>query len=79
MYASVTRSIRRCGLRPPKPYSKANQSQPPPSKRRPKPWWTLTAADDLHADEVYRRDVAATLTQRMLRVAFGRAGQAMAE
>jgi CO/xanthine dehydrogenase FAD-binding subunit len=39
----------------------------------------MTAAADLHADEAYRRDVAATLTQRMLRVACGRAGQAIAE
>jgi CO/xanthine dehydrogenase FAD-binding subunit len=29
---------------------------------------TITAADDLHADEVNRRDIAATLTQRMLRL-----------
>jgi CO/xanthine dehydrogenase FAD-binding subunit len=38
----------------------------------------ITAAADLHADEAYRRDVAATLTQRMLRIACGRAGQAIA-
>ena len=35
----------------------------------------IPAAADLHADEAYRRDVAATLTRRMLRIAFGRAGQ----
>ena len=39
----------------------------------------LTAASDLHADEAYRRDVAATLTQRMLRIACARAGQAIVE
>jgi CO/xanthine dehydrogenase FAD-binding subunit len=39
----------------------------------------LAAAADLHADEAYRRDVAATLTQRMLRIAVSRAGQAIAE
>jgi CO/xanthine dehydrogenase FAD-binding subunit len=39
----------------------------------------LAAAADLHADEAYRRDVAATLTQRMLRVALSRAGQAIVE
>jgi CO/xanthine dehydrogenase FAD-binding subunit len=38
----------------------------------------LAAASDLHADEAYRRDVAATLTHRMLRIACGRAGQAIA-
>jgi aerobic carbon-monoxide dehydrogenase medium subunit len=38
----------------------------------------LAAAGDLHADEAYRRDVAATLTHRMLRTACARAGQAMA-
>jgi CO/xanthine dehydrogenase FAD-binding subunit len=36
---------------------------------------TMTAAGDLHADEAYRRDVTATLIQRMLRVASERAGQ----
>ncbi len=35
---------------------------------------TLPPAADLHADEAYRRDVAATLTRRMLRAAFARAG-----
>ncbi len=35
----------------------------------------IPAAGDLHADEAYRRDVTATLTRRMLRIAFGRAGQ----
>lgn len=40
---------------------------------------TITAADDLHADGAYRRDVAATLTRRMLRVACARAGKAIAE
>jgi CO/xanthine dehydrogenase FAD-binding subunit len=35
---------------------------------------TLPAATDLHADEAYRRDVAATLTRRMLRKACARAG-----
>ena len=39
----------------------------------------VTAADDLHADEAYRRDVAATLTRRMLRVACARAGRAIVE
>ena len=34
----------------------------------------LPAAADLHADEAYRRDVAATLTRRMLRTACARAG-----
>jgi CO/xanthine dehydrogenase FAD-binding subunit len=34
----------------------------------------LPPATDLHADEAYRRDVAATLTRRMLRAAFARAG-----
>ena len=33
----------------------------------------LPAASDLHADEAYRRDVAATLTRRMLRMACARA------
>jgi len=37
----------------------------------------VTAACDLHADEAYRRDVTATLTQRMLRAACARAGQAI--
>jgi len=32
---------------------------------------------DMHADEAYRRDVAATLTRRMLRKACARAGQAL--
>jgi len=35
----------------------------------------LPPAADVHADEAYRRDVAATLTQRMLRIACARAGQ----
>ncbi len=35
---------------------------------------SLPAADDLHADAAYRRDVAATLTRRMLRIACARAG-----
>jgi CO/xanthine dehydrogenase FAD-binding subunit len=39
----------------------------------------MTAADDLHADEAYRRDVAGTLTQRMLRIACARAGQTIPE
>ena len=34
----------------------------------------LTPAGDLHADEAYRRDLAATLTRRALRVACARAG-----
>ena len=34
----------------------------------------LAAASDLHADEDYRRDLAATLTRRMLRAACKRAG-----
>jgi CO/xanthine dehydrogenase FAD-binding subunit len=37
----------------------------------------LTVGSDIHADEAYRRDVAATLTRRMLRVACGRAGHAL--
>jgi carbon-monoxide dehydrogenase medium subunit len=37
----------------------------------------LPAADDLHADDTYRRDLAATLTQRMLRLACARAGHAI--
>jgi CO/xanthine dehydrogenase FAD-binding subunit len=40
---------------------------------------SMTAADDLHADEPYRRDVAGTLTQRMLRIACARAGQTIPE
>jgi CO/xanthine dehydrogenase FAD-binding subunit len=40
---------------------------------------SMTAADDLHADEAYRRDVAGTLTQRMLRIACARAGQTIPE
>jgi len=39
----------------------------------------MTAADDLHADEAYRRDVTGTLTQRMLRIACARAGQTIPE
>jgi CO/xanthine dehydrogenase FAD-binding subunit len=35
--------------------------------------------DDVHADAAYRRDLAATLTRRMLRIACGRAGQAIAD
>lgn len=34
----------------------------------------LTPAGDLHADEAYRRDLAATLTRRALRIACTRAG-----
>lgn len=34
----------------------------------------LTPAGDLHADEAYRRDLAATLTKRTLRIACARAG-----
>jgi CO/xanthine dehydrogenase FAD-binding subunit len=34
----------------------------------------ITPPGDLHADEAYRRDVAATLTRRMLRTACARAG-----
>ena len=37
----------------------------------------VMAADDLHADAAYRRDVTATLTRRMLRAACARAGQAI--
>jgi CO/xanthine dehydrogenase FAD-binding subunit len=37
----------------------------------------VVSASDLHADEAYRRDVTATLAQRMLRVACGRAGHAV--
>jgi carbon-monoxide dehydrogenase medium subunit len=37
----------------------------------------VTSAGDLHADEAYRRDVTATLAQRMLRTACARAGQAI--
>jgi CO/xanthine dehydrogenase FAD-binding subunit len=40
---------------------------------------SMTAVDDLHADEAYRRDVAGTLTQRMLRIACARAGQTIPE
>jgi carbon-monoxide dehydrogenase medium subunit len=40
---------------------------------------SITSAGDLHADEAYRRDVAATLTGRMLRVACARAGQPIGE
>ena len=39
----------------------------------------VAPADDLHADEAYRRDVTATLTQRMFRIACARAGLAIAE
>ena len=35
----------------------------------------LTPAGDLHADEAYRRDLAATLTRRVLGIACARAGQ----
>jgi CO/xanthine dehydrogenase FAD-binding subunit len=35
----------------------------------------MTSANDLHADEAYRRDVAGTLARRMLRMACARAGQ----
>lgn len=38
---------------------------------------SLPPAADLHADEAYRRDVAATLTHRMLRTACARAGHAI--
>jgi CO/xanthine dehydrogenase FAD-binding subunit len=37
----------------------------------------IASAADLHADEAYRRDVAATLTGRMLRIACARAGLAL--
>jgi CO/xanthine dehydrogenase FAD-binding subunit len=37
----------------------------------------VTSAGDLHADEAYRRDVTATLAQRMLRAACARAGHAV--
>ena len=37
----------------------------------------ITPPGDLHADEAYRRDVAATLTRRMLRTACARAGHAV--
>jgi CO/xanthine dehydrogenase FAD-binding subunit len=37
----------------------------------------VASAGDLHADEAYRRDVAATLARRMLRIACGRAGHAI--
>ena len=39
----------------------------------------LPAAADLHADETYRREVAATLTRRMLRTACARAGLTVPE
>ena len=39
----------------------------------------LPPAADLHADESYRRDVAATLTRRMLRSACARAGASIPE
>ena len=38
-----------------------------------------TPAGDLHADEAYRRDLTATLTERMLRAACARAGQAIGD
>jgi CO/xanthine dehydrogenase FAD-binding subunit len=37
----------------------------------------ITPSSDLHADDAYRRDVAATLTRRMLRIACERAGHAV--
>lgn len=37
----------------------------------------LPPAGDLHADDAYRRDLAATLIQRMLRMACARAGHAV--
>jgi CO/xanthine dehydrogenase FAD-binding subunit len=37
----------------------------------------ITPLSDLHADDAYRRDVAATLTRRMLRIACERAGHAV--
>jgi carbon-monoxide dehydrogenase medium subunit len=37
----------------------------------------ITPPSDLHADEAYRRDVATTLTRRMLRTACERAGHAV--
>ncbi len=40
---------------------------------------SIAGASDLHADEAYRRDVAATLTRRMLRAASARAGQPVRE
>ena len=46
--------------------------------RRPKPPpQTLTPAGDLHADDAYRRDLAATLTSRVLRIACARAGHSL--
>jgi CO/xanthine dehydrogenase FAD-binding subunit len=39
----------------------------------------LPPAADLHADETYRRDVAATLTRRMLRTACARTGASIPE
>jgi CO/xanthine dehydrogenase FAD-binding subunit len=39
----------------------------------------LTPAGDLHADEAYRRDLAATLTRRVLRTACARAGHPLDE
>jgi CO/xanthine dehydrogenase FAD-binding subunit len=39
----------------------------------------LPPATDLHADETYRRDVAATLTRRMLRAACALAGASIPE
>jgi CO/xanthine dehydrogenase FAD-binding subunit len=39
----------------------------------------LPPAADLHADETYRRDVAATLTRRMLRAACARTGASIPE
>jgi len=38
---------------------------------------SVPPAGDLHADSAYRRDLAATLTRRMLRSACARAGQAI--
>jgi CO/xanthine dehydrogenase FAD-binding subunit len=37
----------------------------------------LTPAGDLHADDAYRRDLAATLTKRVLRIACARAGHSL--
>jgi aerobic carbon-monoxide dehydrogenase medium subunit len=37
----------------------------------------ISPPSDLHADDAYRRDVAATLTRRMLRIACERAGHAV--
>jgi CO/xanthine dehydrogenase FAD-binding subunit len=39
----------------------------------------IPPARDLHADEAYRRDAAAALTERMLRTACARAGQPIPE